>query len=63
MAEKREPMKTEDSEIKITPIDNALEITAITNEVKKQKQQIADLSKRIDRIVDAIAKSKRVKGL
>ena len=44
-------------------MDNALDIIAITNEVKKQKQMIVDLNKRIDRLVDAISKSKRTKGL
>ncbi len=57
--------KTENKEEKkvITSIDNALEITKIINEVKRQKNIILEITQRIDRLVAAINKSKKVKGI
>ena len=47
----------------VTPIDNALEINQIINEVKSLKHEGIKTNERIDRIVDAIARSRKVKGL
>ena len=55
---------------KIEPIDNALQINLIITEVKKQKLIVSALTttvektnSRIDRLVDAISKAKKVKGI
>lgn len=55
---------------KIEPVDNALAINQIINEVKRQKTEInllgagqRVLAERIDRLVNAISKAKSVKGI
>ncbi len=47
----------------ITPIDNALEINQIVNEIKELKQANAKTNSRFDRLVDAIDKSKKIRGI